>query len=151
MGYVIEPYDNDKMFPVFGFGGVPHHCNIRQVNHCFPLNGNINNPEINTIDGIVKEYRNTLEHIELSGPTFFAPMMSEFLQFLRSMEEQTVYSVLLILTDGTVHDMLDTIELICLLADYPCSIIIVGVGDADFSGMEILDSDASMIRNSSGK
>ena len=50
-----------------------------------------------------------------------------------------VYSVLLILTDGTVHDMVDTIELICLLADYPCSIIIVGVGDADFSGMEILD------------
>ena len=62
-----------------------------------------------------------------------------------------VYSVLLILTDGTVHDMVDTIELICLLADYPCSIIIVGVGDADFSGMEILDSDTGYIRNSSGQ
>ena len=29
VGYVIEPYDHDKMFPVFGFGGIPNHCGIR--------------------------------------------------------------------------------------------------------------------------
>ena len=25
VGAVVEPYDHDKMFPVFGFGGIPRH------------------------------------------------------------------------------------------------------------------------------
>ena len=25
IGSVIEPYDSDRMFPVFGFGGIPRH------------------------------------------------------------------------------------------------------------------------------
>ena len=25
VGMVIEPYDSDKMFPLYGFGGIPSH------------------------------------------------------------------------------------------------------------------------------
>ena len=32
----------------------------------------------------------------------------------------------------------------------PCSIIIIGVGSADFSSMEALDGDGGRLRNSSG-
>ena len=26
IGSILEQYDHDKMFPVFGFGGIPHYC-----------------------------------------------------------------------------------------------------------------------------
>ena len=46
--------------------------------------------------------------------------------------------------------MPQTIELICELSELACSIIIVGVGNADFSAMEELDGDDGRLRNSRG-
>jgi hypothetical protein len=43
------------------------------------------------------------------------------------------YNVLLIITDGTIHDMARTKDLICDASHMAASIIIVGVGEADFS------------------
>ena len=58
---------------------------------------------------------------------------------------------MLILTDGAIHDMPATIDLVCALSELPCSIIIVGVGDSDeFSAMEDLDGDGQRLRNSRG-
>jgi hypothetical protein len=51
------------------------------------------------------------------------------------------YQVLLILTDGSIHDMQPVKDLIVKAAGLPCSIIIVGIGNADFSMMEELDGD----------
>lgn len=39
VGTILECYDNDRSFPVYGFGGVPKYMGIDQTNHCFPLNG----------------------------------------------------------------------------------------------------------------
>ena len=60
-----------------------------------------------------------------------------------------VYSVLLILTDGEIHDMEQTKDLVVDASVLPLSIIIVGVGEADFTSMEILDGDSG-ITNSKG-
>lgn len=60
------------------------------------------------------------------------------------------YQVLLLLTDGAIHDMPATKDLVCQLADLPCSIIIVGVGHANFDAMEELDGDDGRLRNSRG-
>ena len=48
VGSIVEPYDADRNFPTFGFGGVPNHMNggAGGVSHCFPINGNPVNPEI---------------------------------------------------------------------------------------------------------
>ena len=46
VGSVIEPYDYDRSFPFYGFGGIPGHMRASRVSHCFPINGNIANPEI---------------------------------------------------------------------------------------------------------
>ena len=43
-----------------------------------------------------------------------------------------------------------TRSLIVELSEYPCSIIIVGVGDANFSAMEELDSDDGILRDDYG-
>lgn len=55
------------------------------------------------------------------------------------------YIILLILTDGQINDMDDTISKIIDCCNLPLSIIIVGLGDADFTNMEILDGDDGLI------
>lgn len=57
---------------------------------------------------------------------------------------------MLLLTDGVIHDMPRTKELIYELAELPCSLIIIGVGNADFSAMEELDGDDGPLMNSRG-
>jgi hypothetical protein len=42
---------------------------------------------------------------------------------------------MLLLTDGIINDMPETKATIVELSSFPCSIIIVGVGNADFSQM----------------
>ncbi len=56
-------------------------------------------------------------------------------------QEDQNYTVLLILTDGVLDEEQKTIEQIVAASDQPISIIIVGVGDNDFSVMDRLDSD----------
>ena len=61
------------------------------------------------------------------------------------------YQVLLILTDGVIHDMDLTKKLIVSCSHFPCSIIIVGVGHADFEQMDdemcLSDRDFRSARN----
>ena len=55
------------------------------------------------------------------------------------------YFILLICTDGEITDMDDTISAIIDASTSPLSIIIVGVGHADFNKMELLDSDGKAL------
>jgi hypothetical protein len=45
------------------------------------------------------------------------------------------------LTDGIINDMQDTIDAIVAAGRLPLSIIIVGIGKADFHAMDVLDAD----------
>lgn len=51
------------------------------------------------------------------------------------------YIICLILTDGIINDIQQTIDQIVRGSDLPLSIIIVGIGSADFEQMEALDGD----------
>lgn len=53
----------------------------------------------------------------------------------------TVYQTLLIITDGEIHDMDQTIDKLIQATELPLSIIIVGVGNANFENMSRLDGD----------
>jgi len=56
-------------------------------------------------------------------------------------EGSNEYTILLILTDGEIHDMEQTINCLIKSAQLPLSVIIIGVGKADFTNMVILDGD----------
>lgn len=51
------------------------------------------------------------------------------------------YFILLILTDGVIDDMQETIDQIVRATSHPLSIIIVGIGNANFKDMNVLDAD----------
>ena len=52
--------------------------------------------------------------------------------------EKNKYMILLIITDGAIHDIEETIRLIVNGADLPLSILIVGVGNSDFGNMNVM-------------
>jgi len=60
---------------------------------------------------------------------------------MRCSQQQQKYNILLIITDGIISDLQKTIDQIVYGSDLPLSIIIVGVGSADFSAMDELDAD----------
>ncbi|KAM9331606.1 copine-3-like isoform 1-T1 [Pholidichthys leucotaenia] len=151
VGNVIQDYDSDQMFPVFGFGAqVPP---AWQVSHEFPVNFNPSNPFCAGIDGVVNAYCQCLPQIKLWGPTNFSPIINHVACFARQALRQNVaaqYFVLLIITDGVITDMDQTRAAIVEASRLPMSIIIVGVGMADFSAMEFLDSDDRLLRSPNG-
>lgn len=59
--------------------------------------------------------------------------------------------VLLILTDGEITDFDQTRDAIVRASRLPMSIIIVGVGPADFKAMELLDGDDGMLKSTLGE
>ena len=140
VGNVIQYYDTDQYFPVLGFGGKPPG---QDVQHDFPLNGNYESPYCLGVNGIVEAYRAGVMNVQLWGPTNFAPVIQHVMRFAKehSTQENQKYYILLIITDGQITDEDETIRSIVEASDLPLSIIIVGVGDADFSSMERLDGD----------
>ncbi len=60
------------------------------------------------------------------------------------------YYVLLIITDGVISDFPDTTRALVMAATLPVSVIIVGVGGADFSAMDALDSDGDLLKDTYG-
>uniref|UniRef100_A0A8C9ZZC4 Copine 3 n=1 Tax=Sander lucioperca TaxID=283035 RepID=A0A8C9ZZC4_SANLU len=146
VGNVIQDYDSNKMFPVFGFGAqVPPSW---QVSHEFPINFNPANPFCAGIEGVVHAYRHCLPQLKLWGPTNFSPIINHVAYFARQALRQNMasqYFVLLIITDGVITDMDQTRTAIVEASRLPMSIIIVGVGGADFSEMEALDSDDKLL------
>ena len=57
----------------------------------------------------------------------------------------------MILTDGKIKDMEDTKNCIVEGSKLPLSIVIIGIGNANFTYMEILDGDEKPLTSSSGE
>ncbi|KAI7827632.1 Copine-domain-containing protein [Gamsiella multidivaricata] len=100
VGNILQCYDTDKKFPVYGFGGSIN----GQVSHAFPLNGNPTCPEVYGVEGILSAYWNAQSFVELHGPTNFAPVIMEATN-IAMQSEPYGYTILLILTDGAISDM----------------------------------------------
>uniref|UniRef100_A0A3Q0QWR8 Copine 8 n=1 Tax=Amphilophus citrinellus TaxID=61819 RepID=A0A3Q0QWR8_AMPCI len=139
VGEIIQDYDSDKMFPALGFGAkLPPDG---RVSHEFALNGNPQNPYCAGIDGVMEAYYQSLKSVQLYGPTNFSPVINHVARYASSVKDGSQYFVLLIITDGVISDMAQTKESIVNASCLPMSIIIVGVGPAEFDAMVELDGD----------
>ncbi|GAV60204.1 C2 domain-containing protein/Copine domain-containing protein [Cephalotus follicularis] len=151
VGEVLQFYDADKRFPAWGFGARPIDG---PVSHCFNLNGSSNYCEVEGIPGIMMAYTSALHNVSLAGPTLFGPVISNAAliasQCLANGGRK--YFVLLIITDGVLTDLQETKDALVKASDLPLSILIVGVGGADFKEMEILDADkGERLESSTGR
>ncbi|KAJ8303432.1 hypothetical protein KUTeg_019828 [Tegillarca granosa] len=144
VGAVCQDYDTDKLFPVLGFGAqIPPNM---QTSFEFAVNFNHQNPYC----------AGKFTQIRLYGPTNVAPIIYHVARFAEAAQKEeptkgaAAYYVLLLLTDGAITDLDDTIAAIIYASRLPMSLIIVGVGDADFTAMNFLDGDNGVLRSNKG-
>lgn len=141
VGDILAYYDTDERFPAYGFGAkLPP--DFQEPRHIFSLTDSAD-PTCHKIDEVLNMYRQTLYNIRLSGPTVFAEIIraaAAHAQAELSRHDQS-YTILLIVTDGIINDLDNTLDEIAKAAFLPLSIVIIGVGNADFTDMERLDGD----------
>uniref|UniRef100_A0A669D2I5 Copine VIII n=1 Tax=Oreochromis niloticus TaxID=8128 RepID=A0A669D2I5_ORENI len=143
VGEIIQDYDSDKMFPALGFGAkLPPDG---RVSHEFALNGNPQNPYCTGIEGVMEAYYQSLKSVRLYGPTHFSPVINHVARYASAVTDGSQYFILLIISDGVITDMAQTKESIVNASSLPMSIIIVGVGPAEFDEMIELDGDEERI------
>ncbi|CAH8381093.1 unnamed protein product [Eruca vesicaria subsp. sativa] len=152
LGEVLQFYDSDKRFPAWGFGARPIDG---PVSHCFNLNGSSSSYcEVEGIQGILTSYTSALFNLSLAGPTLFGQVINAAAMIASQSLAQGSrrYYVLLIITDGVITDLQETKDALVSASDLPLSILIVGVGGADFKEMEILDADrGDRLESSTGR
>ncbi|CAJ0636003.1 2937_t:CDS:10 [Entrophospora sp. SA101] len=112
------------LFSVYGFGAKFNGI----LSHAYPLNNDHQNPQVEGVEGMLSLYLQTLNTVELYGPTNFSPIIKLTANKIES--ELGTGNV-----NGVITDMDLTIRSIINASSLPLSIVIVGVGDADFSYM----------------
>ena len=146
-GMIVAYYDYNQMFPVYGFGAILR--GQEKPNMCFNVNFQ-QNPEISTIDNVIQEYRKSFKNLVLAGPTEFCPIIKKAIETIKKENDPLKYHILLILTDGIIYDMKETIDALVEGSFLPLSVIIIGIGNDHFQEMIELDGDDKPLTNSSG-
>ena len=137
VGSVLDKYDSDHKYPVYGFG----------VEGCdwFACNGNNDNPEVTGIDGIIQSFRTAQTTCNPSSTSKFSPLIKKASDYAKLSDDN--YFILLVLTHGFISDMSETINEIIEASNHPLSIVIVGIGQSKFVEMIKLDGNKKVLTN----
>uniref|UniRef100_A0A0E0JTX5 RING-type domain-containing protein n=1 Tax=Oryza punctata TaxID=4537 RepID=A0A0E0JTX5_ORYPU len=141
IGRTLSPFDDDNLIPCFGFGDASTHDQsvfsfYQDSRSCCGF------------EEVLERYRQIVPHLNLSGPTSFAPLIYAAISVVENSNWQ--YHVLVIIADGqvTTSNTKDgklspqeqaTIQAIVDASYYPLSIVMVGVGDGPWDAMQHFD------------
>lgn len=126
-------YNKNERFSVYGFTARIKGQN--EVNHCFNINFT-NNPEIEKIDSIIREYYNSFNNLKLDRP-FFYPLINKVIDNIK--KEKNKYHILLILTVDVIDDKKNTIDDLVEASSLSLSVIIIGIDNENLQAMKELD------------
>lgn len=144
IGRTLSPFDEDNLIPCFGFGDASTHD--KNVFSFF-----LEHRYCHGFEEVLGRYRDIVPHLNLSGPTSFAPIIDAAIDIVEKSSGQ--YHVLVIVADGQVtrnpdtpHGRLSqqeqaTINSIVAASRFPLSIILVGVGDGPWDAMHQFDDN----------
>ena len=124
VGSIVNPFSKSGRFPVYFFGDDqtrdkavrPLYVDRYDCEDCY------------SVEHAIAEYRKEIERTVLSGPTSFRPLIEKAVQICKKKKE---FTLLMIVGDGGVTDMEETISAIVKASNYPLIIVMVGVGDGD--------------------
>ena len=145
-GNIVAYYDYDQMFPCYGFGAKMSN----QPVPIFNLSLDPQNPNIHLIQNVIQEYHKALGSVQLWGPTNFGPILRTTNNIIKQENNKLKYNILMILTDGMIDDIDETINELVEGSFLPLSVIIIGIGKADFTNMNVLDADENPLVNNAG-
>ncbi len=135
MAKTLDSFDEDKKYPVFGFGDVQ-----TKAHGTFPISAD-GQYCVGTVQ-VCSSYRQTAAAVQMSGPTSFAPIIEKAMNVVY--ENRASYHILVIITDGRIHGSHKeaTATMLRRASLFPLSIIVVGVGDGPFDTMDAFDNNA---------
>lgn len=143
---ILSVYNKKDEYEVFGFG-----ANVNgEFSNCFNINFN-ENSKIKGVENIIKEYKNAVNKVDFSGGTYFAPVINSINSKIKSSKQNLNYNILMIISDGYVHDIEDIIDRIVESSKLPLSVIIIGVGADVTSDMKKLNGEDGKLIDSSGE
>ncbi len=132
IGGIIEHYDSDQVYPLYGFGACypKPDGEFSRVSFCFPLSSS--GVEVQGVEGILQTYEEMVPKLYFSCPTYFAELIDNAVKLTSEMsctQENQKYNVLVILTDGRIDDIEKTkkaiIRVSLNLYDIELSVILV--------------------------
>ena len=142
---IISSYNKNDSYYLYGFG-----ADVKgEYSACFNLNDD--NKKIKGIENIIKTYKDTLNKVELSAGTFFAPVINNINGIIKDENKKLSYYILLIISDGFFEDMEQIIDAVIESSKLPMSIIIIGVGDVVINDMKKLNGEYGKLISSKGE
>lgn len=86
---------------------------------------------------MVDAYWKRLEDVKLGGPTYLAPVIQQIAAYAEKEVSQCSqhYTIGLVIVDGIVNDVDNLIDKLVDVGNLPLSVVVVGVGPADFKLM----------------
>lgn len=144
IGSTVEKYSKNKEFPVWGFGAKF----VGQVRHIFQCG---QAPTATGIQGVLDAYRSVFEQdVIMSGPTEMMYVLKAVVaranKVYKDSSKHLKYSIILILTDGVVNDLQSTRDFVLKYRHLPLSVIVVGIGRADFTEMNQWNDEQADLR-----
>jgi len=164
VGQVLEPYDHDRKFSFFGYGGYKDHefPPYFIVGETEEINGGV--------QGILDTYAQARDRIELGdmGTATGGDMdwrtnkrryyCDDFYQIINAISNKTEndmmtkfppnshklptdYYILFFVIDGDGFDMNGTIRALIRASSLPVSIVLIGVGNNNFNNLSKFDAD----------
>ncbi|KAL5702530.1 RING-type E3 ubiquitin transferase [Ranunculus cassubicifolius] len=133
----VAPFDNDNSIPCFGFGD-----DTTRDQEVFSFH---RDRSCHGFEEVLSSYRRIVPNLRLSGRTSFGPIVEAAIDTVERSQGQ--YHVLVIIAERPVSrgntsfgelspQERHTINAIVTASSYPLSIILIGVGDGPWEGMQ---------------
>jgi hypothetical protein len=138
---ILEIYDDDRKFPVWGFGADFD----GNTSNCFHCSGS---REAVGVSGVTNAYKSPLrscDKMTMNESTSYVQIINGASQHALQMSKLAescgtqAYTILLVLTDGAGVHVGDTVDALKEVIESPLSVIFVGVGESNFEEMQFLN------------
>lgn len=151
---------------LYGFSGKNLPETQSSASNGFPLI-NHNSNFSNHLEEASEIYRKSIRQVEFYGPTQLGPTISQISQDILAADKQrnkdklaiaptstapaktrSTYNLLILLTNGAIVDVSQTIDAILNNLEDPISILVIGVGQICFKNVHVLDGSEFILTNS---
>lgn len=145
IGSVLQNYVQSDNISAYGFAG---HLTLNpaaapSTHPLFPLTLNEQTVACQGVESLVSTYIFAVQHVRLSGPSFFCPLLDNVATVASRPVPQgflPLYHMLLILTDGAPDDYDQFLAKIALHSDKPLSVIVIGIGIDELYDLNVLNA-----------
>lgn len=134
----LAPFDDDQLIPSYGFGDI--HTTDKGV-FSFIYDENGYEVPCHKLEMVSQAYNHISSEFacgnrKMSGPTSFGPIIRKAIEIVNTQKQ---YHILLIICDGAVDSIHDTVSAIVEASKYPLSIVCIGVGRGPWDTMKHFD------------